>query len=133
MLIGELVDITGFSRDTIRYYETRGLLETPLRRDNKYKEYPKSAVNRLLFVREMQGVGFTLRQIGEFVDLVEAGEANCGNTGPKIQAHMNSIDEKIAQLEAMRARMEELFSSCAGNTLASPCTPIVEPLIETTA
>lgn len=133
MLIGELVRITGFSRDTIRYYETRGLIEIPLRRDNLYKEYPEAAVNRLLFVKEMQGVGFTLRQIGDFIELFDSGEASCANTGPRVYEHMRSIDEKITQLETMRARLEKTFSSCAGNSPESPCSPIVAPLMATRA
>src|SRR3546814_17661555 len=49
MLIGELSEKTGFSRDTIRFFEKQGLiqLDRKQRRDNNYKEYPEEVLNRL--------------------------------------------------------------------------------------
>ncbi|MFP6584109.1 MAG: MerR family transcriptional regulator [Candidatus Hydrogenedentota bacterium] len=128
MLIGELVKNTGLSRDTIRYYETRGLLEEPIRRDNKYKEYTEATIPRLDFIKEMQGLGFTLKETGQFIELFESGNATCQNTGPHLQAHMKRIDEKIDQLVAMRERMQQSFTACEGNSLTDQCSPITIPL-----
>lgn len=128
MLIGELAKRANLSRDTIRYYETRGLLPGTSRRDNRYKEYPDDAVRRLTFIKDMQELGFTLRETGELIELFDTGNATCRNTGPHIQQHLQSIDEKIEKLTAMRAHMQETFTACTGNALDDPCTPITETL-----
>jgi DNA-binding transcriptional MerR regulator len=128
MLIGELVKSTGLSRDTIRYYETRGLIDEPIRRDNKYKEYSEETVSRLDFIREMQGLGFTLKETAQFIGLFESGMATCENTGPYLQAHMQNIDDKIERLIAIRERLRESFTACNGNGPNDPCSPIVDPL-----
>lgn len=128
MLIGELVKNTGLSRDTIRYYETRGLLDEPIRRDNKYKEYSDATIPRLDFIKEMQGLGFTLKETGQLIQLFESGNATCQNTGPHIQAHMKRIDDKIERLVAIRERMQESFIACDGNSLDDQCSPITVPL-----
>lgn len=131
MLIGKLAEMTGLSRDTIRYYESRGLIKDPVRRGNNYKDYPSEAVPRLRFVREMQELGFTLRECAEFIELFEEGQAVCGNTGPRIEAHISQIDEKIARLQSIRSRVIEMVGTCQGATAESPCSPIVDPLTRT--
>ena len=52
MLIGELSKRTGFSHDTIRFCEKKGLIEVDKkeRRDNNYKEYPETVLDRLMLI-----------------------------------------------------------------------------------
>jgi len=70
MKIGELASATGLSRDTLRFYEKRGLLQAR-RRDNGYRDYPPEAVQWLCYLRSAQQLGFTLAEI-------EAGIAALG-------------------------------------------------------
>jgi MerR family transcriptional regulator, copper efflux regulator len=128
MLIGEVIEQCGVTRDTIRHYEARGLIDAPERRDNNYKEYPLDTVNRVKFIRDMQGVGFTLRQTREFLALYDDRAATCGNTASRIQAHMADLDEKIEQLMGMRERMQTMFQACTGNADGDPCSPITNIL-----
>ena len=62
MKIGELASATGLSRDTLRFYEKRGLLLSR-RRDNGYRDYPPEAVQWLCYLRSAQQLGFTLAEI----------------------------------------------------------------------
>lgn len=128
MLIGELMDETGLSRDTLRYYERRGLIAPAYRRENGYREYGEDAVARLRFVRLLQGAGFTLREAGAFLELHSAGEATCGNVGEKVREHLTAIDEKMVELQRMRAELVETFAACAGSGPESPCTPVASRL-----
>ena len=73
MLIGEVIEQCGVTRDTMRHYEAQGLIEIPARRDNNYKEYSPDTVKRVNFIRDMQGVGFTLRQTRELLALYDGG------------------------------------------------------------
>ncbi len=128
MLIGQVIEQCGVTRDTIRHYEAKGLIEMPERRDNNYKDYPQNTVNRVKFIRDMQGVGFTLRQTREMLVLFDEGAATCANTGPKIHAHREQLDEKIAQLTAMRENLDTYFGGCQSSSLEGACTPITDPL-----
>lgn len=128
MLIGEVVKESGLTRDTIRYYEQRGLIEEPIRRENNYKDYGQDTVRRLAFIKDMQGVGFTLRETGEFLQLFDDGNATCANTGPMFSSRMTRIDEKIAQLKRMRSTLRNTFEACAGNSQNDACNPVVDSL-----
>jgi DNA-binding transcriptional MerR regulator len=74
MLIGELSRKSGLSRDTIRFYEKLGLIRLGRRqrRANNYKEYPPEVLRRLLSINQLKEFGFTLAEIAEILDLLEA-------------------------------------------------------------
>ncbi len=126
MLIGELVQLAGVTRDTIRYYERRGLLEVTHRRENQYKEYAPNSPERLTFIQDLQDMGFTLAETQTFLTLIERNAATCANTGPTIAARLAAIDDKIARLHAMRERLVTAFKACSRSPKArkSPCAPI---------
>ena len=62
MQIGTLSALTGLSRDSLRFYEKRGLLQAR-RAANGYRDYPEEAVQWLGYVRTAQQLGFTLAEI----------------------------------------------------------------------
>lgn len=126
MLIGELIQKAGVTRDTVRYYERRGLLEVTHRRDNQYKEYAPNSPERLAFIQDFQDMGFTLADTEIFLDLVDKKTATCANTGPTIAARLAAIDDKIVRLQSMRARLVTAFKACSRSPKSkkSPCAPI---------
>ena len=63
--IGELARQTGLSIKTIRYYESRGLLEQPPRTEGGYRLYGPEEVARLWFVQRAKLLGLTLEEIRE--------------------------------------------------------------------
>ena len=79
MLIGELVERTGLTKDTIRFYEKKGLisLDRKSRRENNYKEYPEQVLEKLMLIRKLKDMGFTLNEIDTFLDLWRDEDANC--------------------------------------------------------
>jgi len=110
MQIGELAEATGLSRDTLRFYEKRGLL-VARRQSNGYREYPAEAVDWLRYLRTAQALGFTLAEIEQGLPLLSDRD----NSGPQLREAMQrklaDIDERIAGLSALRAdlarRLEE--------------------------
>jgi DNA-binding transcriptional MerR regulator len=127
MLIGEVIERCGVTRDTIRHYEAQGLIDEPDRLDNNYRDYAPETVNRVQFIRDMQGVGFTLRQTRELLGLYDEGVATCGNTAPLLQSHLKDLDEKIGRLMEMREKLGEFLGGCRSDSMAGMCTPIVDP------
>jgi DNA-binding transcriptional MerR regulator len=67
--IGELARQTGLSIKTIRYYESRGLLEQLPRTEGGYRLYGPEEIARLRFVQRAKLLGLTLEEIRELVDL----------------------------------------------------------------
>ena len=114
MLIGELSKRSGFSRDTIRYYEKIGLIRIGRknRRENNYKEYPTSILNRLLTVKECKAYGFTLVEIGELLDYMDADLVTCGRMEEKVNHKIERINQKIKALNQMKEKLLKGMDTC---------------------
>jgi len=74
---GELADLAGVSRDTLRHYERKGVLPRPLRGHNAYRQYPPEALQRVQLVRRALSVGFTLDELAKVLKVRDAGGAPC--------------------------------------------------------
>ncbi len=106
MLISELSRKTGVSKDTIRFYEKIGLLNSSHKRgENNYRNYNDEAVSRLEFIRQGKALGFTLSEVKKAVN-----EWDTLSPGDKVQITRNKIeevDEKIGQLQEYRCHLVE--------------------------
>lgn len=126
MTIARLAEAGGVGVETVRYYQRRGLLETPARPEGSglnggVRRYGAADVRRLRFIRSAQGAGFTLDQIGELLAL-DAGEDR-GRALALAGARLVELDAKIAELEEARAALRRLAGACAGGG-RGPC-PII--------
>lgn len=122
--IGQVAQRAGVSVDTVRFYERRGVLPPPARRASGYRSYTNTAVERIQFVRALQGLGFTLDEIIDVLNAVDAGTATCANQVHRFKAVVTRIDDKIAELQAVREQTIRAAggcrsSSCALNTKAA--------------
>lgn len=127
MLIGQLAQRTGFTRDTIRFYEKHGLIEVPrqARRDNNYKEYPDEVLERLLSIKRIKGMGFTLNETQDILDLMDADQATCGAITEKLNEKVVLIEQKVAELirlrETLRSSVKACLDGCSPSADASSC------------
>jgi DNA-binding transcriptional MerR regulator len=105
--IGELARQTGLSIKTIRYYESRGLLEQPPRTEGGYRLYGPEEVGRLRFVQRAKLLGLTLEEIRELVEL--AVRCNEGELVPRLEevleAKLKETQRKKAELSAFRQNL----------------------------
>ena len=70
MRIGEAATCAGVSVETIRFYETEGLIDQPRKpQGGGFRDYPMATVDRIRFVRQAQEIGFSLREISELLSL----------------------------------------------------------------
>lgn len=120
MLIGQLAQRTGFTRDTIRFYEKHGLIEVPrkARRENNYKEYPDEVLARLLTIKRVKAMGFTLNETQEILDLMDLDRATCADMTERVDAKVIAIDTKISELMDLRKQLHDGLKSCP-----SVCAP----------
>ncbi len=127
MLIGELSNKTGLSRDTIRFYEKQGLITVGRkeRRDNNYKEYTESTLQRLLTIKRIKWFGFTLNETSEFLELIEYNGASCANVTQKMLEKVATIERKIKDLEEIKLSMlkgvEKCQNCCSNATDSKNC------------
>lgn len=113
----------GVGVETIRYYQRRGLLDTPQRpqgpgRGGGIRRYGAQDVRRLHFIRAAQAAGFTLEQIGELLALDATDDR--ARVRELAAARIAALDAQIAGLQAARASLHRLASEC-GNGSAGPC------------
>ena len=117
LTIGRLARAADVGVETIRYYQRRGLLETPSR-DREIRRYGSDDVRRLRFIRQAQSAGFTLEQIKELLDL-DASEDRA-RARELAKARVKALDEKIAELGRARDALRRLAREC-GSGSAGPC------------
>ena len=119
LTIGGLAREGGVGVETVRYYQRRGLLETP--RADGVRRYDEDAARRLRFIRSAQTAGFTLEQIGELLAL-DAGQDRV-RARELARTRLAELDAKIAELETARGALRRLAKAC-GDGADGPC-PII--------
>ncbi len=127
--VGALAQQAGVNIETIRYYERRGLLKKPSRGASRWRRYDEDAVRTVVFVKRAQRLGFTLDEISELLKLrASKSERACSRVQTKARQKLDEIDEKIRDLEAMRAALASLSRRCAPDDAGS--CPVLDALIE---
>lgn len=114
MLIGELSNRCGLSRDTIRFYEKRGLItvDRQERRFNNYKEYSEDTLKCLLSIKSLKNFGFTLNEVAEVLKMFEVNVATCKNVADKIENKIHLINLKIEELIKVRSQLISGLNKC---------------------
>lgn len=114
MLIGELSKRTGFSHDTIRFYEKKGLIgvDKKQRRENNYKEYPESVYDKLVLIRTVKELGFTLNEIDEFIKAWGNEDASCSNLTHHLTDKIKRVDEQMNLLQLIRQKLNQSLQRC---------------------
>lgn len=120
MTISALAQAGGVGVETVRYYQRRGLLDTP-ERGAGICRYGEADARRLAFIRSAQAAGFTLEQIGELLRL-DAGQDRA-RARELAAERIAALDLKIAELQAARAALERLARQCHASE-EGPC-PII--------
>ncbi|MGN7187968.1 MerR family transcriptional regulator [Microbacterium enclense] len=116
MQIGELAERTGLSIRTLRHYDEIGLLRPSARSDGGFRLYTADDESRLLLIRRMKPLGYSLEQMGELLAVVDGLDADPADTAlaarladirdealtrrDDLRRKLDAADEFVAQLEA---------------------------------
>ena len=101
--IGEVADLTGLSLRTIRYYEEMGLIAPSARTQGGFRLYADADVERLLLIKRMKPLEFSLDQMREVLETLD--EVDAPGTGDRDR------EELLARLDMFRLAAEERCSS----------------------
>jgi MerR family copper efflux transcriptional regulator len=128
MNIGEAASASGVSAKMIRHYEHMGLFPEPNRTDAGYRQYGKKEVHTLRFIRHSRDLGFSIEQIGELLGLWQNRRRPSRQVKALAQAHIQELEQKLQEIQAMKATLEHLVHCCHGDD--RPDCPILETLAE---
>lgn len=105
MRIGQLAALAGVSKDTLRFYEARGLIRSE-RGANGYRLYPEGTARLVAYIRTAQRLGFSLSEIGGHLPaLWQTAEPDAAVAG-LLRDKIAVIDGRIAELTALRNELE---------------------------
>lgn len=115
--IGALAKRSGVLAETIRYYETEGLLRKPERSAGGYRLYDASDVERLSFIRQARELGFKLDAVRRLLGLADRKVNSCDEVRELAGAHLEEVRAKLADLRRMERVLSDLVRSCKGSTV----------------
>ena len=121
MKIGQVAADAEVTVDTVRFYERRGVLPPPERRPSGYREYTTAAVERIRLARALQQLGFTLDEVIDALRAHDAGETSEASQLWRLEAVVDRIDAKIADLRRTRRSITTTITECrAGRCRFTP-------------
>lgn len=114
MLIGELSKRTAFSHDTIRFYEKKRLIavDRKERRNNNYKEYPEAVYERLMLIKTVKALGFTLNETNEFIQAWGNEDVSCNGLTHHLAEKISRVDHQIQLLQLVRQKLSQSLERC---------------------
>jgi MerR family copper efflux transcriptional regulator len=127
MNIGEVAAATGLPAKTIRYYEEIGLVR-PQRDANGYRAFGHREMHRLAFLGRARGLGFPIADCRALLSLWEDGSRASAEVKAIAEAHLDDIEAKIAELQALKRTLAHLVEACAGDH--RPDCPILDDLAQ---
>lgn len=125
--IGELAKKTGANIQTIRYYERLGILHPVSKTESGYRLYDEKELKRLIFIRHAKELGFTLKEIGELMELEIFPLSACNKVIRRTEEKLKTVEERLKSLKSLRKVLKELIRACKNRKPLEGC-PILESI-----
>ena len=108
MHIGEVAERTSLSLRTIRHYDEVGLLPASARTEGGFRVYTEADVERLMVIRRMKPLGFTLEEMKDLLSIVDALEEASSDQAEELRARLAGYRETAA------AQREKMLRNLSG-------------------
>lgn len=126
----ELAARTGCNIETIRYYESVGLMPDPPRSPAGHRRYGAAHVKRLGFVMRARELGFSMEEIRGLLSLVDRGSHTCAEVEQRGRHHLDVVRAKLRDLQRIESLLAETISRCSGTS--TPDCPLLDILADQT-
>ncbi len=128
MNISQAAERSGVPAKTIRYYEEIGLIPPAERTAGGYRQYGAKDVDTLRFINRARSLGFSVAEVEALLGLWRDRRRASRDVRAMAERHLAVIEQKIAELEGMRATLRDLVGRCHGDD--RPDCPILMELAE---
>lgn len=112
LTIGRLAKACGVGVETVRFYERKGLVKIPRQKNGSFRVYPEGDVNKILFIKRAQDLGFTLAEIAQLMELNYTKGGACAELENHVQEKLDAINAKIKSLKLMAKQLVKLKDAC---------------------
>ena len=112
MQIGTVAKKAGLSVDTIRFYERDALLPRAPRSEGGFRLYGESDIETLGFVRRTQGLGFTLGEVRELLELRRSRRQPCAPVRRRLERKLIHVHRKLTDLQKLERELRLALRSC---------------------
>jgi MerR family mercuric resistance operon transcriptional regulator len=110
LTIGAFAAAAGVNVETVRFYQRKGLLSEPVRREGAIRRYGAAEVDRVRFIKSAQRLGFSLDEVAELLRLDDG--AHCRQASALAEHKLIDVRGKLADLTRMEAVLSELVDAC---------------------
>lgn len=105
--IGEVSRQTGIGIETLRFYEKSGLLDKPARTYSGYRMYSTDVLDRLIFIKQAQVLGFSLDEIRKLIDDARRGNSPCNEVREIVRTRLEELDRRMQEMARYRKELAE--------------------------
>lgn len=119
---GEVAAAAGIGRETLRYYERRGLLERPSRTLGGHRLYTAETITRIRMIKAAQRLGFTLAEIADLTGPRRHRRPD-GGLRAGARAKLAQVEERIAELEGVADLLRAALSAGCDDLDACAAAP----------
>ncbi|MBM7170462.1 MerR family transcriptional regulator [Streptomyces sp. G44] len=118
MRIGELAKRTAVSERSLRYYEQQGLLDAD-RTPGGHRDYPESAVDRVVHIQELFAAGLTSAKIVQLLPCMRDGDGGPSELATpwlvdELTGERARIDRQVEDLLRAREVLDEVITAASG-------------------
>jgi MerR family transcriptional regulator, redox-sensitive transcriptional activator SoxR len=105
--IGEVAARSGVATSALRFYETKGLIESE-RTDGNQRRYPRATLRRVALIRAGQEVGLSLAELAKALETLPHDKTPTKDDWERLSHSWRSrLDGQIAELIALRDELTD--------------------------
>jgi len=119
--IGKLAQKANCLVQTVRFYESEGLLLQPARSEGNFRLYDDTHLQRLLFIRRCRAKDMTLDEIRQLLSFRDRPELDCGEVNALVDSHIVQVRAKIKELRELERGLMDMRRSCGGARTSREC------------
>jgi DNA-binding transcriptional MerR regulator len=126
----QLADACGVSPDTIRFYESEGLLPPPRRTTTGYRVFGAEDLARVQFIRKAQRLGFALLETKDILRLHDLREQPCRHVRTLLDGKIAHVEILLRDLHDLAAELVQLRERANSQVSPRPANGCICGIIE---